>query len=284
MNSPRGQLQFSKALMMISVLGGLFLCRAAANISADLEETKSKDRSFIWTKTNADANLISLSDQNDTESLHYYKNGRENLDHQSLSFKNRTRIFPKELPSGNLSLLINPLMLKDDQKSLKVVVITDSIRSICQSIIHVAGLYRSHFRKPWMTTEVRALLRSRDSAFKCGDTTALRTSRSVHTTMLQNSHSRLFSSHSTLRIPAGAHEAVSCLSHNPILNRTVMHYSNIHILSHYMDGCALIKTISVCVSVCRCSSEELTWRSDSSCCGSSNSSAAAVTHSTVADT
>ncbi|XP_030614638.1 ICOS ligand-like isoform X2 [Archocentrus centrarchus] len=85
---------------------------------------------------------IYWQDQNDIESLHYYKNGKENLDHQSLSFKNRTRIFPKELPSGNLSLLIDPLMLKDDQKSLKVVVITDSIRSICQSIIHVAASFK----------------------------------------------------------------------------------------------------------------------------------------------
>uniref|UniRef100_A0A3Q0TGM3 Ig-like domain-containing protein n=1 Tax=Amphilophus citrinellus TaxID=61819 RepID=A0A3Q0TGM3_AMPCI len=274
MNSPRGQLQFSKALMMISVLGGLFLCRAAANISADLEETKSKDRSFIWTKTNADANLISLSDQNDTESLHYYKNGRENLDHQSLSFKNRTRIFPKELPSGNLSLLINPPKFLNESFSASHFFGGLSEMTSCSPLSSVPY----HTPTLEVDTETMSAACSIQGGFPAPEIQWLLRhngshqsveSRSVHTTMLQNSHSRLFSSHSTLRIPAGAHEAVSCLSHNPILNRTV---SATHTFNKGTFNITQNETAA------------LTWRSDSSCCGSSNSSAAAVTHSTVADT
>lgn len=46
-------------------------------------------------------------------------------------------------------------------------------------------------------------------------------SRNVNTETKQNIHDHLYSSRSTLHIPAGRHEAVSCLSHNPTLNRTV---------------------------------------------------------------
>lgn len=44
--------------------------------------------------------------------------------------------------------------------------------------------------------------------------------RNIQTTTMQNYHDRLYSSRSTLLIPAGPHEAVSCLIHNPTLNTT----------------------------------------------------------------
>lgn len=46
-------------------------------------------------------------------------------------------------------------------------------------------------------------------------------SRNIQTTTMQNYHDRLYSSRSTLLIPAGPHEAVSCLIHNPTLNTTM---------------------------------------------------------------
>lgn len=46
-------------------------------------------------------------------------------------------------------------------------------------------------------------------------------SRNIQTTAMQNYHDRLYSYCSTLPIPAGPYEAVSCVIHNPTLNTTM---------------------------------------------------------------
>lgn len=71
--------------------------------------------------------------------LHIFSKGQEEFQHQSESFKNRTAIFCDQLASGNFSLVINPLMLKDDQLSIEVAYIPES-RTLCQTTVHVAGI------------------------------------------------------------------------------------------------------------------------------------------------
>ncbi|XP_005745765.1 uncharacterized protein LOC102196298 isoform X2 [Pundamilia nyererei] len=75
--------------------------------------------------------------------FHYqmkYKTRQEEFQHQSESFKNRTAIFRDQLASGNFSLVINPLMLKDDQLSIEVAYIPES-RTLCQTTVHVAARF-----------------------------------------------------------------------------------------------------------------------------------------------
>ncbi|XP_039883347.1 butyrophilin subfamily 2 member A2-like isoform X1 [Simochromis diagramma] len=72
--------------------------------------------------------------------LHIFSKGQEEFQHQSESFKNRTAIFCDQLASGNFSLVINPLMLKDDQLSIEVAYIPES-RTLCQTTVHVAARF-----------------------------------------------------------------------------------------------------------------------------------------------
>ncbi|XP_019208125.1 T-lymphocyte activation antigen CD80 isoform X1 [Oreochromis niloticus] len=76
--------------------------------------------------------------QSNSSVLHVFSKGQEEFQHQSESFKNRTAIFHDQLASGNFSLVINPLMLKDDQLSIEVAYIPES-RTLCQNTVHVAA-------------------------------------------------------------------------------------------------------------------------------------------------
>ncbi|XP_029979946.1 ICOS ligand-like [Sphaeramia orbicularis] len=75
--------------------------------------------------------------------LHFCKEGEENLDHQDESFKNRTKIFPNQIPSGNLSLAIK-LDLEHDNNSVEVVISSKDTKKICQTTLNVAV----SFQKP----------------------------------------------------------------------------------------------------------------------------------------
>ncbi|CAI5656553.1 unnamed protein product [Oreochromis niloticus] len=85
--------------------------------------------------------LLSGSSRNISSNFFGFKlqsSGQEEFQHQSESFKNRTAIFHDQLASGNFSLVINPLMLKDDQLSIEVAYIPES-RTLCQNTVHVAA-------------------------------------------------------------------------------------------------------------------------------------------------
>ncbi|XP_051260229.1 CD276 antigen homolog isoform X2 [Dicentrarchus labrax] len=78
--------------------------------------------------------------------VHVYRHGKENFEHQNQPYINRTKIFTDQLPSGNLSLVIEPLMLEDDQTSLEVVVSgkVGSSDKVCQTTLYV----EAPFQKP----------------------------------------------------------------------------------------------------------------------------------------
>lgn len=74
--------------------------------------------------------------------VHVYNKGKEEFNSQNKTFANRTTIFLDQLPSGNFSLLFDPLSLKDDQTSLVVVFQPNNKNSqkICQQTLYVAGM------------------------------------------------------------------------------------------------------------------------------------------------
>ncbi|XP_029936961.1 butyrophilin subfamily 1 member A1-like [Myripristis murdjan] len=73
--------------------------------------------------------------------LHVYNAGQEEYEYQDKTFQNRTKIFPDQLSLGNFSLVIEPLMLRDDRISLTVVYMaaTQAGITICQQTLYVAA-------------------------------------------------------------------------------------------------------------------------------------------------
>ncbi|XP_026001695.1 ICOS ligand-like [Astatotilapia calliptera] len=118
-------------------------------VAASSETNGTRGEPLLWQCTLSkqfDPQKVSIywQNQNNTEMLHYYRNGKEDLEHQSLPFKNRTKIFPDQLRSGNLSLIIDPLMHEDNLKSLKVVFnhAREIKDKLCQTMVHVAANFK----------------------------------------------------------------------------------------------------------------------------------------------
>lgn len=95
------------------------------------------EQSFIYWQGQNNGNVV----------VHFYAKGRQEFQHQGPSFRNRTKIFPDQLASGNFSLLIDPLMLKDDQTSLEVVVLSGNRprEKLCQTTVYVSGMMLGTF-------------------------------------------------------------------------------------------------------------------------------------------
>ncbi|XP_025759864.1 ICOS ligand isoform X2 [Oreochromis niloticus] len=118
-------------------------------VAASSETNGTRGEPLLWQCTLSeqfDPEKVGIywQNQNNNEMLHYYRNGKEDLEHQSVSFKNRTKIFPDQLRSGNLSLIIDPLMPEDNLKSLKVVFnhAGDIKDKLCQTMVHVAANFK----------------------------------------------------------------------------------------------------------------------------------------------
>uniref|UniRef100_A0A3B4T4H2 Ig-like domain-containing protein n=1 Tax=Seriola dumerili TaxID=41447 RepID=A0A3B4T4H2_SERDU len=85
---------------------------------------------------------------------HVYAKGKEEFEHQDQLFKNRTKIFPDQLSSGNFSLVIESLMLEDDKTAFEVIFInstSEQPEKLCQVTLHVSGQYfpvSSPFHEP----------------------------------------------------------------------------------------------------------------------------------------
>ncbi|XP_067458983.1 CD276 antigen homolog [Thunnus thynnus] len=92
------------------------------------------EKSFIYWQGQDNSGLV----------VYMYNKGKPDLKHQSQSFKNRTKIFPDQLHDGNLSLVIEELILKDDQTSLEVIFNSpsESTKKLCQTTVCVAAPFQ----------------------------------------------------------------------------------------------------------------------------------------------
>lgn len=79
--------------------------------------------------------------------LHIYRKGQQEFHYQSQSFQNRTTVFPDQLPSGNFSLVIEPLMLQDNQIFIEVIFLSENkpTKKLCQTTVYVAGMMLNIF-------------------------------------------------------------------------------------------------------------------------------------------
>ncbi|XP_026233204.1 CD276 antigen-like [Anabas testudineus] len=76
--------------------------------------------------------------------LHIYRKGQQEFHYQSQSFQNRTTVFPDQLPSGNFSLVIEPLMLQDNQIFIEVIFLSENkpTKKLCQTTVYVAAPFQ----------------------------------------------------------------------------------------------------------------------------------------------
>lgn len=85
---------------------------------------------YIYWQSQHESNIV----------VHTWSKGKQESQYQTLSFRNRTKIFPDQLSFGNLSLVIEPLMLEDDQLSLEVTVSGNKpTKKLCQMTLYIAG-------------------------------------------------------------------------------------------------------------------------------------------------
>ncbi|XP_063356207.1 CD276 antigen homolog [Pelmatolapia mariae] len=170
--------------------------------------------------------------------LYSYNEGRKMAEHVNDYYKHRVTAFPQDINRGNISIIIKNLTLEDNERTFWAfaAVLDGSVMKkyhlehtqICQVTLQIGVPYQNPRLDVNMKTmtavcttqggfpapEIQWVLLYKSSHQSVE-------SRNIQTTTMQNYHDRLYSSRSTLPIPAGPHEAVSCVIHNPTLNRTM---------------------------------------------------------------
>ncbi|XP_026151052.1 ICOS ligand-like isoform X2 [Mastacembelus armatus] len=157
--------------------------------------------------------------------VHVYTKGKEDFKYQSQTFKNRTKIFPDQLSSGNFSLAIEPLTLRDDQTFLEVILAPGNRPSekLCQTSLYVAAL----FQKPQIEinqTEMTAACSTKGGypkpeirwSFEGG---VSRVGQHEVQTTVTYEEDGTYSVHSTANITGL--QKVTCDVYNPTSNQTV---------------------------------------------------------------
>ncbi|XP_071383261.1 CD276 antigen-like [Centroberyx affinis] len=104
----------------------LWLCHH--NLSEPFQPAESR----IYWQGQGDSNIV----------VHVYNKGQEEFQTQSETFRNRTKIFPDQLPLGNLSLVIEPVKLGDDRTSSEVVFMSSRTEKVCQWTLYVAAPFQ----------------------------------------------------------------------------------------------------------------------------------------------
>ncbi|XP_005745762.1 CD276 antigen homolog isoform X1 [Pundamilia nyererei] len=170
--------------------------------------------------------------------LYSYNEGRKMAEHVNDYYKHRVSAFPQDIIRGNISIIIKNLTLEDNERTFWAfaAVLDGSVMKkyhlehtqICQVTLQIGVPYQN----PRLDVNMKTMTAvcTTQGGFPAPEiqwvllyTSSHQSveSRNIQTTTMQNYHDRLYSSRSTLLIPAGPHEAVSCLIHNPTLNTTM---------------------------------------------------------------
>ncbi|XP_039883351.1 CD276 antigen homolog isoform X1 [Simochromis diagramma] len=170
--------------------------------------------------------------------LYSYNEGRKMAEHVNDYYKHRVTAFPQDIIRGNISIIIKNLTLEDNERTFWAfaAVLDGSVMKkyhlehtqICQVTLQIGVPYQN----PRLDVNMKTMTAvcTTQGGFPAPEiqwvllyTSSHQSveSRNIQTTTMQNYHDRLYSSRSTLLIPAGPHEAVSCLIHNPTLNTTM---------------------------------------------------------------
>ncbi|XP_030614718.1 T-lymphocyte activation antigen CD80-like [Archocentrus centrarchus] len=195
----------------------LLLCRTSEKIT-DLRNLR-----FYW--------------QDDRKKVLYsFNKGEEMPGHISDRYLKRVSAFPQDMITGNISVLLNNLTLEDNGRIFEAytTVFTGSETTIlqttqvCQINLYVTVPYKDI--RLAVHTDTMTSVCTVHGGFPAPEiywtahhngSESLVDPRDVHTTTAQDPESLLYTSSSTLHIPAGPHQALTCLCHNPTLNATL---------------------------------------------------------------
>ncbi|CAK6968407.1 CD276 antigen-like [Scomber scombrus] len=161
--------------------------------------------------------------------LYMYRKGKHDLEFQSQSFKNRTKIFPDQLYLGNVSLIIEELTLQDDKTSLEVIFIPASgTKTLCPTTLYVSA----PFQEPKVDinkTNKTATCTTKGGypkpeitwIIEDGETQTERTlePHQVQTTMTPEEDGT-YSIRSTINVTVTKSQKVTCRVYNPTSNKT----------------------------------------------------------------
>uniref|UniRef100_A0A4W5QEZ4 Ig-like domain-containing protein n=1 Tax=Hucho hucho TaxID=62062 RepID=A0A4W5QEZ4_9TELE len=154
--------------------------------------------------------------------LHVFKDGNEEYDHQDPVYKNRTTIKMDQLASGNLSLLLNPVNVRDNRMTCDVILIINGETSkVCQITVNVAASYQ----KPKLTLDVTdmTLVCTTHGGFPEDQVTWRTHNRTLEPQEAVNKPTKdprtgTYSISSRVNVTAG--QNITCSVYNPILNET----------------------------------------------------------------
>ncbi|XP_070771389.1 ICOS ligand-like [Enoplosus armatus] len=172
--------------------------------------------------------------------LYSFNEGKERPEHVNELYRGRIAAFPEHMSGGNVSVKVKNVTLGDNQKLFQVfAAVFDSggtrryslkHMEICQIAVHVAVPFKSvrlavndatraaactahtGFPKPLVKWRLQHLFNNSLHLLDQGG---------VHTTTVQDPKDQLYSFSSTINIPGGRYESVTCVVDNPTLNVTV---------------------------------------------------------------
>uniref|UniRef100_A0A8C8HZL4 Ig-like domain-containing protein n=1 Tax=Oncorhynchus tshawytscha TaxID=74940 RepID=A0A8C8HZL4_ONCTS len=152
--------------------------------------------------------------------LHVFKDGNEEYVHQNLWYKNRTTINTDQLASGNLSLLLNPVNVRDNLLTCDVILIINDVNSQeCQITVNVAASYQ----KPTLNFSDMTLVCTTHGGFPEHQVTWRTHNRTLErheavTKTTQDPGTGTYNISSRVNVTEG--QNITCSIYNPILNET----------------------------------------------------------------
>ncbi|XP_071210512.1 CD276 antigen homolog isoform X1 [Salvelinus alpinus] len=208
--------------------------------------------------------------------LHVFKDGNEEYDHQHHLYKNRTTINTDQLASGNLSLLLNPVNVRDHGLTCNVFLIINGATSKeCQITVDVTASYQ----KPKLTLNVTdmTLVCSTHGGFPEYQVTwrthnrTLERHEAVNKTA-QDPGTGTYNISSRVNVTEGQH--MTCSIYNPILNETQSSFIVIqaskegsHLLKCILPAVCLLVTLLIAVILClKYPNFRKPWRKMIHCC------------------
>lgn len=172
--------------------------------------------------------------QDDRDTVLYsMKDGKVMVNHVRGRYQHRITAFPQDMKTGNISVKLKNVTLEDDGRIFQAFAAVSESggrwRQICTSNLHVAVPYKNLSlalnikpRTAVCTTQrgfpaplVRWRLKFSNNSYRIID------GRDANNTAIQDPHDSLYNSSSTIYIPEGPYQSVTCLSHNPTINMTL---------------------------------------------------------------
>ncbi|KAJ8004583.1 hypothetical protein DPEC_G00137780 [Dallia pectoralis] len=151
--------------------------------------------------------------------LHAIDKGQEAFQHQDPWYKNRTTFDLDHLASGNLSLLLNPVNVGDDQMTLTVIRISDISEKVCQCRVYVAARYQ----KPTVTHINSTVECHTQGGFPSGQVTWMTNNGPLDPAEADNrdsQHPETKTYNISSRVNGTGSQNMTCSIHNPVLNET----------------------------------------------------------------